>query len=378
MAGIKVTDVDAFDSTGKRIDNAYVVDGRTYTADGKDISAGSVVRVGDRYWRKGGGEITAGEFLETSLPRESFAHTVTESSPIQTPTPMTGSQIKNTYGINNDRAEIEALFNDVIDANYAKLNAQQARSTDQFYDQLGAVQNTVLDTLGKNNLAAIQTGASKGMQASQELAAVLGIGMEGSAGATALADQQYELGLQEAADRRMASSEALTAANTAGTAMGTIAAEILNAQAVNYGSELNYDASLRGILGSLEAQRLANTGQANAAAIGASANGSSGYTPQVSPTDAWFNGLSPTEQDRYMMALLAGDDSLFYLDGNDPNNPQDLPQMIQDMFGLDGKGNKIGPSAESMDIYRMLEESRTQSRYRGSTGGKVNSMEESK
>lgn len=260
----------------------------------------------------GGGVTDAVDTVIPEVVAEPFANVVGTGNPIYQPELLSGAQISDSYGITNDRAEIEALLNSVIDAQYDRVGLQQDRSEDLFYDQLGAVQNTVLDTLGKNNLAALQTGASRGAQSANELSAILGLEQESVLGATDLSIQRRDNVLAEQEARRLASSDALTQANKAGISMGEIAAQILNAQEVGYGSELNYDATLQGILGSIEAQRIASAGQVNAAALG----GGGGSTD---PLAGVFETMSPSQQMAYFLSqsgIAPEDWASFFSKGN--------------------------------------------------------------
>jgi len=95
------------------------------------------------------------------------------------------------------------------------------QAQNSFTQNLGSAQNTYIDSVRKANAGAVQSGVSKGVQASQELAAMLGIQQQGVEGATALAQEEqkqyntYGTALAEAlknaeglaADRNMAVAE---------------------------------------------------------------------------------------------------------------------------------------------------------------------------
>lgn len=182
-----------------------------------------------------------------------------------------GDELSNLYGITNDRSEIQDILLGAVDAKTNYALAQQGVNEDKFYDDLANVQNTVLDTLGKNKLNAIQSGASKGMLAANELSTILGLEQTAVGGMNQLAADRKLIADQAAMDIEAAIVNALNQANSTGLKMGETAANILNADMVGYGSELNYDSALRGIAGNLEAQRIASAGQLNAAKMNADA-----------------------------------------------------------------------------------------------------------
>lgn len=74
----------------------------------------------------------------------------------------------------------------------AKQKAQKDAS-ERLYNQTYGMQATALDTIRRSNAEAIATGASKGVQAANELSSILGVQTTTSDEATLLADQDYAL-----------------------------------------------------------------------------------------------------------------------------------------------------------------------------------------
>jgi len=197
-----------------------------------------------------------------------------------------GDELADEFGITNDRSEIEDILLDAADQKFKFQETQYGVNEDRFYDNLGNMQNTVMDTLGKNKLNAIQTGASKGMQSANELAAVLGISEQGSVGANQLVADRKILADEGGMDRSNAISGALDRSNTVGSQLANTSANMLNADMVGYGSELNYDSAIENILGNLDAQRMSSESQIESSKI----------SNPTDPLNAMFGGLDGWEQ----------------------------------------------------------------------------------
>lgn len=99
--------------------------------------------------------------------------------------------------------QMMADYQGVSQAVFAQQQQAQKTAENQFYNQLYHTNQTIMDSIRKNNAAAIASGASKGTQAAQELAAMLQ-GQQGSVDAvTELAQDSYNA----AAEQQQASLE---------------------------------------------------------------------------------------------------------------------------------------------------------------------------
>ena len=80
-------------------------------------------------------------------------------------------------------------------ANAAMATKQKTQkdASERLYNQTYGTQATALDTIRRSNAEAIATGASKGVQAANELSSILGMQTTASDEATLLADQDYAL-----------------------------------------------------------------------------------------------------------------------------------------------------------------------------------------
>ena len=79
-------------------------------------------------------------------------------------------------------------------------NVEYEATANKFYEQMYGTQATALDTIRKrNNAAAVATGASRGIQAANELSAILGLQETNTQTASELAQQRNLLADQEGA-----------------------------------------------------------------------------------------------------------------------------------------------------------------------------------
>lgn len=123
-----------------------------------------------------------------------------------------------------NEAELLNKFKAATTAEYNVQRAEQRKTEKNFYNNLYAGQQTVMDTLRKQNSAAVATGASQGVQAANQLAALLGLQQETVAGATDVANQAATIAKEETAQNL---TDILTAAQEA-RAANTSIAEIIN------------------------------------------------------------------------------------------------------------------------------------------------------
>ena len=98
-----------------------------------------------------------------------------------------------------DEQAIADKFNAATAAQYAVQREQNRQAENQFYNQMYNTQQTAMDTIRKSNAAAVSTGASRGVQAANELSAILGLEQESVAGATELAQANRQTAQEETA-----------------------------------------------------------------------------------------------------------------------------------------------------------------------------------
>lgn len=106
---------------------------------------------------------------------------------------------------------------------YALKRKQQQDAERDFYNQLYDTNATVLDTIRRNNAAAIASGASKGAQAANELSAILQGQQASVDAASQLAQSNYDLASEEA-EAYIGAEQA--ARQQADTAVGNLAGNL--------------------------------------------------------------------------------------------------------------------------------------------------------
>ena len=93
--------------------------------------------------------------------------------------------------------ELQSKFDAVTRAEYDRQRTDLQNATNQYYNQLYNTQNTAMDTIRQANAQAVATGASRGIQAANELSAILGLQSESATGAAELANQATTLAQDE-------------------------------------------------------------------------------------------------------------------------------------------------------------------------------------
>lgn len=110
----------------------------------------------------------------------------------------TAKQYANEFAnMDVDYQGILDKFNAATNASYAQKRAQLAQTENKFYNQMYDTQRTALDTIRQSNARAVSTGASRGMQAANELSAILGLQEQSTETATQLAQASQDLAAEE-------------------------------------------------------------------------------------------------------------------------------------------------------------------------------------
>lgn len=111
-------------------------------------------------------------------------------------------KIKDYYDYANTQVNEQAIidkFNQATLAGFAQQRAQNEQTENKFYNQMYNTQRTAMDTIRNANAAAVATGASRGVQAAQELSALLGLQQESVASATEIAQARQQTAQEETA-----------------------------------------------------------------------------------------------------------------------------------------------------------------------------------
>lgn len=123
----------------------------------------------------------------------------------------TGNQQKKVYTASDivnmnqqayDAVDEQAILNRYNQATAAQFAAQQDQNRvaeNNFYNQMYNTQKTAMDTIRQSNANAVSTGASRGVQAANELSALLGLQQESIASATEIANARRQTAQEETA-----------------------------------------------------------------------------------------------------------------------------------------------------------------------------------
>ena len=128
---------------------------------------------------------------------------------------------------------------------YALKRKQQQDAEQNFYNQLYDTNATVLDTIRRNNAAAIASGASKGAQAANELSTILQGQQASVDAATQLAQSNYDLASEEANAYITAEQAARQQADTTAGALAGNLAVAAQADAAVKAAEINSDTVIK-------------------------------------------------------------------------------------------------------------------------------------
>ena len=98
-----------------------------------------------------------------------------------------------------DEQAILDKYNAATLAQFAAQREQNRIAENKFYNQMYNTQKTAMDTIRQSNAAAVSSGASRGVQAANELSALLGLEQESVASATELAQANRQTAQEETA-----------------------------------------------------------------------------------------------------------------------------------------------------------------------------------
>ena len=110
--------------------------------------------------------------------------------------------VKKYYDYAQQQVDEQAIadkFNAATTAQFNVQREQNRQAENQFYNQMYNTQRTAMDTIRQSNAAAVSNGASRGVQAANELSALLGLQEQSVASATELAQANRQTAQEETA-----------------------------------------------------------------------------------------------------------------------------------------------------------------------------------
>lgn len=115
---------------------------------------------------------------------------------------MADSPVKKHYDYAQQVVDEQAILDKYNAATAAQFNVQREQNRqaeNQFYNQMYNTQKTAMDTIRQSNAAAVANGASRGVQAANELSALLGLQQESVQSATEIAQANRQTAQEETA-----------------------------------------------------------------------------------------------------------------------------------------------------------------------------------
>ena len=97
-----------------------------------------------------------------------------------------------------DQNKLLSLYNNAARVQKDTSLAENQQAINQYGNSLKSAQDSYIDAMRKANANAIVSGAARGTQAANELSAILGMQQQGAEGATELAQQRAQIGLDYA------------------------------------------------------------------------------------------------------------------------------------------------------------------------------------
>lgn len=189
----------------------------------------------------------------------SLLYSAQSSKPDWTPTRSQmrdPSELAKQYGITYDANAIQSKFDAATKAQYDASRKEYAATENKYYNDMYNNQASSIDAIRKANAQAVATGASRGMQAANELSSVLGMQQTGAEGATKLAVDKNLLTDKEQAAYAQNSKDAMTTANSAGATLGNLNANIYAADTQFDVGQMDYyarlDTALKQLMGTQE------------------------------------------------------------------------------------------------------------------------------
>ena len=153
--------------------------------------------------------------------------------------------LADLYGIDYNRESIEGVFKDATNAAHEANLKEYNRTARQYYDKLGATQNSLIDTLRKQRAAAITSGANAGMQNATELSEILGFTQTVSPDALALAQDRNALIEAYNAQLAQDARDAMEYSDKLKQALAALASEKYGYDAQQYVAELSHNANVQ-------------------------------------------------------------------------------------------------------------------------------------
>lgn len=205
-------------------------------------------------------------------------------------------KLAESLGLTYDASVLEGKFNDATKAQYDALKQEYGNTENSYYRNMYNTQNSSLDAIRKSNASAVATGASRGMQAANELSSVLGMQQTSTEGATELANARNKLYADEQAAYTKNVVDAIKQSNETGLALGNLNANLYASDTQFDIGQMDYYAQLEQSMKSLMAaqeQAAANRYGADQNLAGVKYNADKNYAASVASRPV-YNYTTPS------------------------------------------------------------------------------------
>ena len=203
----------------------------------------------------------------------------TVGSPVPAPALRGLDVLGKQYGITYNEQAILDKFNAATQAQYDMLRKEYGNTENQFFSKAALLGQTAMDTIRKSHANAVATGASRGMQAANEVSAMLGLEQAGTQEATLLAQNKQLLDDKQGAAQFKNVVDAQTTSNSLKQALANLDSSLYAADTQGMVGGLDYTAridaakkALEGVLAGAEAQTTVGLAQADATKYNADQN----------------------------------------------------------------------------------------------------------
>lgn len=154
-------------------------------------------------------------------------------------TNLGGYGLGNIYELDYDRDQIERIFNQGTDAQYALMQKQAQVAENNYANQQFQNQFNTMEALRAQRNEQIASGMARGLNAAADQATALGVQQEAMGGALELAQNRQMQADQIAAEYAQNVVKALQEANSVKTEMAKVAAQLYEADMLGYTGELS-------------------------------------------------------------------------------------------------------------------------------------------
>lgn len=187
------------------------------------------------------------------------------------PTIRNMSELQGQLGTNieTDRSAIQAIYDAATAAAKESELEQQGYAERGFYKNMASAQDTMADTIRKQQGSAIASGVNKGMTAANILSTVLGTSQSAADEATKLAQDRQALGSKYAAQMESNAAKALETSTNNQEYLASLARQLYNDDIQRKTAELSYNQGINTDRASVAASKYTAYSNANSAALNA-------------------------------------------------------------------------------------------------------------